>query len=88
MRYWLTNGLEMGVKAPLEPLPMPSTGTASHYCHNMQLQNVYFPRKTGADFFSEKSVLWKLELLVGDKPPNVSPKSLIYFSTGNFRIYV
>ena len=51
MRYWLTNGLEMGVKAPLEPLPMPSTGTASHYCHNMQLQNVYFSWKTGADFF-------------------------------------
>ena len=33
-----------------------------------------------------KSVLWKLELLVGDKPPNVSPKSLLYFSTGNFYI--
>ena len=33
-----------------------------------------------------KSVLWKLELLVGDKPPDVSPKSLLYFSTGNFYI--
>ena len=65
----------MGVKAPLGPFPMLSTGTVRCPRHIQQLQKETFFSTFFRDFrenpvfVSVKSVLWKLELLVGDKPP-------------------